>query len=426
MPEGSEIIEASSMKIALINNLYPPYIIGGNEILAHDVVEELRRRGHIVHVVVGKGRDLPADGYTHGVLDLDLDRKNETFLGEKQPTPVDIFNWHLFNHKSYKTTKQLLQFIKPDLVIVWNLYMASMAPLVAASKLRIPTVIHVCDKWLLYSLKDLEPLLRPSTIWQRLATRLLRETLQKALYRMVDLSYIISISHFIRDKYTALGFPEDAFRVIHLGIPTDLFAPVPKLPKGKINFLYVGGLWEGKGPQVAIRALGHLVHQSGMTNVHLDCYGEGTENFKRYLQGIIKQQGVGEYVSFHGFVERDKIVKAYQTHDILVFPSIWDEPFAAVPIEAMSCGMAIIATTAGGTPEAIEDEVTGLLVPPNDPVELAAAMKRLAMDGELRSRLGRTAAAVARKRFDFTTYVDKLEECYEQVIHRSKQRGGIP
>jgi len=411
------------MKIALINNLYPPYIIGGNEMLARDVVEELRRRGHIVHVIVGRGRDFPTDDYIHSVLDLDLDRRNETFLGEKQPTPIDIFNWHLFNLKSYKNTKQLLQLIKPDLVIVWNLYMASMAPLVAASRLRVPIVIHVCDKWLLYSLRNLEPLLRPATFWQRLGTCLLRGTLQRALYRMVDLSHIVSISHFIREKYTAAGFPEDAFQVIHLGVHTNLFVPLPRSPGDKIRFLCVGGLWEGKGPQIAIQALGHLVHKSGMTNLHLDFYGEGTENFKRYLRGIIEQEGVGKYISFHGFVERDKIVKAYQTHDILVFPSIWDEPFAAVPIEAMSCGMAIIATTAGGTPEAIEDGITGLLVPPNDPVELAIAMKRLATDGELRARLGQCAAAVARKRFDFAIYIDRLEEYYEQTVRHSKQEG---
>ena len=410
----------SSMKIALINNLYPPYIIGGNEMLARDVVEELRRRGHIVHEIAGRGHDLPADGYIHGLLDLDLDRRDETFLGGKQPTPTDIFNWHLFNFKSYEATKRLLRSIGPDLAIVWNLYMASVAPLVAASRLRIPTVIHVCDKWLLYSLRDLGPLLRPSTIRQRLGTRLLRATLQKALYRMVNLSHIVSISHFIRDKYTAAGFPRDSFRVIHLGVPTSLFVPLPRSPGDTIRFLCVGGLWEGKGPQVAIRALGHLVHKRGMINLHLDFYGEGTENFKRYLRGIIEEEGVGEYVSLHGFVGRDEIIKAYQTHDILVFPSIWDEPFAAVPVEAMSCGMAIVATTAGGTPEAIADKETGLLVPPNDSLRLAAAMERLARDGKLRLRLGQRAALEARKRFDFVAYVDRLEGFYEEVVNKSR------
>jgi len=89
-----------------------------------------------------------------------------------------------------------------------------------------------------------------------------------------------------------------------------------------------------------------------------------------------------------------------------------DEPFAAVPIEAMSCGMAVVATTAGGTPEAIVDGETGLLVGPDDPAALARALLRLAADDSLRVRLGEQAARVARERFDLDLYVDRLEAYY--------------
>ena len=103
------------------------------------------------------------------------------------------------------------------------------------------------------------------------------------------------------------------------------------------------------------------------------------------------------------------------SHDVLVFPSEWDEPFAAVPIEAMSAGMAVVATTAGGTPEAIVDGETGLLVPPRDPDALAAALRRLAGDEELRRRLGRKAAERRARPLRFHRYVDRLEARYEGV-----------
>ena len=99
---------------------------------------------------------------------------------------------------------------------------------------------------------------------------------------------------------------------------------------------------------------------------------------------------------------------------MLVFPSEWDEPFAAVPVEAMSSGMAVVATTAGGTPEAITDGETGLLVPPGDPDALAAAVRRLALDDTLRLDLGRAASRVARERFDIGAYIDRLEAGYER------------
>ncbi|MGL4651325.1 MAG: hypothetical protein ACRC1H_18105, partial [Caldilineaceae bacterium] len=58
------------LRIALINNLYPPYIVGGNEMLAHNVVQALRARGHTMHVLTGRGRNLPDDGFTHQALDI--------------------------------------------------------------------------------------------------------------------------------------------------------------------------------------------------------------------------------------------------------------------------------------------------------------------------------------------------------------------
>src|SRR6187455_1398754 len=68
----------SSMRLAFITNLYPPYIVGGNEMLCDEVITALRARGHDVSLICGRGRDLPKHPDVHGVLPLDLDRKDET------------------------------------------------------------------------------------------------------------------------------------------------------------------------------------------------------------------------------------------------------------------------------------------------------------------------------------------------------------
>ena len=77
--------------------------------------------------------------------------------------------------------------------------------------------------------------------------------------------------------------------------------------------------------------------------------------------------------------------------------------------------MAVVATTAGGTPEAIVDGETGLLVPPADPEGMARALARLAADDGLRIRLGANAARAARARFDLDGYVDRLEARYRSL-----------
>jgi hypothetical protein len=76
------------LTLAVIVNLYPPYVVGGNEVLARDVVEALRARGHTVHVLTGRGRELSRDPFTHPALGLDLDRKDDFFLGRgRSPRP---------------------------------------------------------------------------------------------------------------------------------------------------------------------------------------------------------------------------------------------------------------------------------------------------------------------------------------------------
>jgi hypothetical protein len=139
---------------------------------------------------------------------------------------------------------------------------------------------------------------------------------------------------------------------------------------------------------------------------HLDICGDGAPRFTAFLQGVIAEEDVGAHVTLHGRVDRDVVRRFCASHDVLVFPSEWDEPFAAVPVEAMSSGLAVVATTAGGTPEAIVHGETGLLVPPRDPEALAEALRRLAGDDALRQQLGQRAAQVARERFDLKTYVE--------------------
>ena len=78
------------MHLLFVTNLYPPYVVGGNEMLCDDVVQGLRRRGHQVSVLCGRGRGLPSHPDVVGALDLDLDRKEETFLGGRVPSAAEI------------------------------------------------------------------------------------------------------------------------------------------------------------------------------------------------------------------------------------------------------------------------------------------------------------------------------------------------
>jgi glycosyltransferase involved in cell wall biosynthesis len=407
-----------TMRLLFVNNLYPPYVVGGNEMLCDEVVGALRARGHHVSVLCGRGRDLPRHPDIHGALEIDLDRRAETFLGGRLPTLWETFGLHVFSPKSYRATRRALATLRPDLVVVWNLYMASLAPLAAVRRSGTPAVVHLFDKWLYWYLCDLNDLLKPVARWKRLLVHSTR-LWQPAARALVMPHRMIAVSHFMKAFYARAGFPAGQIDVVHLGVPTNDFTVVPRAPRtaaDPLRLLYVGALWEGKGPQTTVRALGRLT-RAGVP-AHLDVCGGGAARFVESLRKLIAAEGLAGRVTLRGQVERSVVRRFCQGCDVLVFPSQWDEPFAAVPVEAMSCGLPLVATTAGGTPEAVEDGVTGILVPPADPDAMAAALATLAADDGLRLRLGANAARVARERFDIQTYLDRLESCYAGLIAR--------
>ncbi len=413
------------LTLAYMVNLYPPYIVGGNEMLANEVITALRERGHIVHVIAGQGKDLPDDGFTHQAIDIDLERKADIFLGGLPLTLGRLINWHLFNWRTYRGVKEVLTRIQPDLVIGWNLYMASAAPLAAARRLPMPVVAHPADKWLLYMLKEINALVQATRQPFLAGLKLMEYTVQPLLNHFAGPDYILAVSEFIRGLHTQAGYAPGQSKATHLGVPVDLFAHTVRTPPQDRpwRFIFAGQLWSGKGPQVAIEAIHLLAQRPDLPLATLDIYGGGAPAFQDHLNDLIRQWGLEERVVVRGLIPRQDLAAEFGSHDAYLFCSIWDEPFSGGLLEAMCTGLPTIATTAGGTREAIIDGENGLLVPPADAPALAAAMARLMQEPDLAPRLGRRAAEDVRAHWSFDAYIDRLENAYRTIVdgHRPGQ-----
>ena len=411
-----------ALKLAVIVNLYPPYVVGGNEVLARDVVDALRGRGHAVHVLTGHGRDLPRDGGIHPVLDLDLDRKDEFFLGARPLTAADAIRRHVYDHRSYRGVRRALESLRPDLAVAWNLYGASMAPLLAARRWGGPVVAQPADKWLLHGLYDGSA--GPANGARSL--RVVAALSRRAMRLLARPDYILAVSEFIRALHVRAGYPQERAAATHLGVPIEMFprrsAPSPR--PGPLRLMFAGQLWEGKGPQVAVQAMRLLKGRADAPVLHLDVFGAGTDGFLAHLRRVIADAGVEDRVTLRGLVPRARLAEELRAHDVYLFCSTWDEPFSAGLLEAMCAGLPCIATSTGGTPEAMVDGENGLLVPPGRPQELAEAILRLARAPELRRGLGERAASDVRRRWSFEGYVGRLEDAYRRIVeaHRS---GGV-
>ena len=183
-----------------------------------------------------------------------------------------------------------------------------------------------------------------------------------------------------------------------------------------------GGSLSGARPYIF--AIGRMVHQKAfdillraftqITHLQLDLLiaGDGPELLN--LQNLAKELGIADRAHFLGRVDRTAVVSLFKACHFFVLPSRM-EPFGIVNLEAMAAGKAVLATRVGGVPEIIADGVNGMLVPPDDVDALAAAMVRLAEDGEFRNRI----AAAGRRRsesFDWSAIATQYLDIYERLV----------
>lgn len=116
-----------------------------------------------------------------------------------------------------------------------------------------------------------------------------------------------------------------------------------------------------------------------------------------------------------GEIDQRDLFALYTVADVVVVPSVWAEPLSRVLLEAMRLGRPVVATRVGGTPEAVADGVTGLLVPKEDPGALAKAVAELLLDPRRREAMGAAARERAARFFDEDRLVAELLEAYRQA-----------
>ncbi len=408
------------MRVLLVSNLYPPYRVGGFEQIAAWVAEGLRARGHETWVLTGHGPALAASRELHPELDLDLAalaaRHLEGGLPPAGGLPASLRR-HVFSPSNFRACLRQIRALRPDLVCFWNLSWISPSPLLAAWVKGVPAVMHLSDT-VANPLRNPHPPSFPER-WRGAAT-----VAVDALLRWGRPRRLIVPSQFLRRKLIRTeGLPPDRTEVLRWPVGPGLGAAVdrgrPLSPPRR--FLFVGALIEEKGVPVLVEAF--LRAQAEQPDLSLTLVGEGAAAFV----GSVRERCRDRAVRFAGRLDRAGVSQAYATHDALVFPSVWDEPFALVPLEGQAMGLPVIASSAGGTPEAIEHESDGLLVPPADPAALAAAMLRLHRDPGLAGRLAERGQQRVRGESGFEPFLARLEGLYRQAagLHNGSA-GGRP
>jgi glycosyltransferase involved in cell wall biosynthesis len=371
-------------RILVITNMYPPHHLGGYELSCRDVVERWRARGHEVEILTTTMRladvtDPPGERTSGVFRDLGFYWEDHRLLSPPLRKRLAM------ERSNQRILAGAIDRFRPDVVSAWNMGAMSLGMLTQVIERDIPLVLNVCDGWLWYG-PELDAWARLFVKRPRLA-RLVRSRtgVPTSLPDLAGNAVFCFVSDAIR-RWSGERSPWQAeiATVVYSGIErSDFIVPPGARDSGRWDWrmLSVGRLDERKGIHIAVEALAKLPEQAT-----LDIVGRGDDRYEETLRSLAAERGLGDRVRFAA-VERHELAERYAAADVVVFPTLWEEPFGLVPVEAMACGTPVVATGTGGSSEFLLDGFNCLHVPPGDAGALAGAVRRLADDDALRRRL---------------------------------------
>jgi glycosyltransferase involved in cell wall biosynthesis len=239
-------------------------------------------------------------------------------------------------------------------------------------------------------------------------------------YRQVDC--FIAASDAIRRMLIADGVPADRTVTIHEGIDVDHVVAAPPVNVHEAFWLphqapvvgNVAALVPHKGQRYLVEAARLVVQE--IPDARFIVLGEG--ELREHLEHLVRERNLEKHVLLPGF--RADVVGCIKGFDLFVMSSV-TEGLGTSLLDAMACRRAIVATTAGGIPEVVENDVNGLLVPPRDHTALANAIVRALKDEALRGRLSDTGFARVRERFTVERMVAATADVYARVAGRGRE-----
>jgi len=232
--------------------------------------------------------------------------------------------------------------------------------------------------------------------------------MQKRVARM--LSHIVTVSKTSgNDISRDFNISPDRFRIIPNGVRTDLFYPIPEIPREKNRLIVTNSAdMPLKGLYYLLRAVSKVAqtHPVQLTVV-------GTPQKNGYSQELIQKLGIGNLITFTGRITGEQFVREYAKASAAVVPSVY-EGFGLPVGEAMACAVPVISTTGGALPEVVGD--AGLLVPPADDQALAHAILTILEQPQLAQKLGREGYQRVHQQFTWLKAAQKTVAVYREAI----------
>jgi colanic acid/amylovoran biosynthesis glycosyltransferase len=220
--------------------------------------------------------------------------------------------------------------------------------------------------------------------------------------------FIVCISHYCQSQMMLFSDQADwsHLTIVRCGVDLEHFRCGPVKDKAR-KLLYTGRLAAEKGLPVLFDSLRTLADRG--YDFELTLVGDGSD--RQALEALGRQLGIFDRLVFAGYVGQDGVREYLQQSDVFILPSFAE----GVPVslmEAMACGVPVLATYVGGVAELVEPEQTGLVVPPADSLALGNALARYLDSMELRQKVSRLGRERVQRHYNLNAEVDKLARLF--------------
>jgi glycosyltransferase involved in cell wall biosynthesis len=302
--------------------------------------------------------------------------------------------------------------VRPDLVFVFNPSgVGGLAMQWLHSSERVRVVHDVSDAALLdfYTfdvwLRVLAPDGRRPSLKRRAARALVQSIKPRA--SVLDLRRSYFTSRYLKKLFEGAGHAVDDCPIIPRAV--EVRSEPARHDDGACGIICSGRVAEDKGIHVLLDALHQFAGAVAPKIDRVVIAGPFVE--PSYQERVVRQAeelAPGIDVVFLGALDRPSLLRELSKCSIYVLPAVWEEPYSLSLLEGMAAGLAVVATTTGGTPEILSDEMNGLAVPPDDATALGTALVRLVNDPALRRQLG-TRAREEMCSYRFNDSIDAIE-----------------
>ncbi len=370
-------------------------------------------------------RELSARGHTVGLLHGPATGREEAAWRETFPARFSLAG----ASSAIDALDGALQQFQPDVAFVHKLADLDVVAALAAQPVPVARMVHDHDLCCLRRYKY-HPLSRrictralsPYCVFPCGAT-LARDPERRLTFRWISygakrrelalnrrFQRVIVATDYMKQELMRNGFAGDAIET-HAPVPRPAATAFQSTFGPRNLIVYAGQVIRGKGVDVLLEALARVREP-------FECVVLGDGNHRAHCEDLSHRLGLAGRVRFAGFVPPEEIPGFYREATLAVMSSVWPEPFGAVGLEAMRCGLPVVAFDAGGIREWLVDGWNGFLVPWMDRAGYADRVERLLRDKPLARQLGEHGRTWAGERFGFANYVTGLENLFRRLAGR--------